>query len=301
MPLSVWPTGQQPSRKQREDRYLPESNAHPAKMLPAIAAQAIEAYTEPGDLVLDPMCGIGTTLVEAVHLDRCALGVEYESHWARLARANLAHAYRHGATGTGRVVHGDARHTASLAGSHLGRRVSLVLTSPPYGASTHGHVTSSRDSGQTGIAKRNQRYSRDRANLAHRDLHTLLGGFTDILVSCAEPVRPGGVVAITTRPFRQNGELIDFPSAVFEAAQAAGLERVVALLAALRGGDLVSRVSFFALHEVRKARARGEPRHVVAHEDLLVLRKPHEAQGRVTELRPAAPGHTCLPERRTAA
>ncbi len=41
------------------DRYLPESNRHPAKMLPEIARRAIAAYSEPGDLVLDPMCGIG--------------------------------------------------------------------------------------------------------------------------------------------------------------------------------------------------------------------------------------------------
>ena len=39
-------------------------------MMPGIAATAIARYTEPGDLVADPMCGIGTTLVEAVHLDR---------------------------------------------------------------------------------------------------------------------------------------------------------------------------------------------------------------------------------------
>jgi DNA modification methylase len=31
-------------------------------------------------VVLDPMCGIGTTLVEAVHLGRHAIGVEYEPH-----------------------------------------------------------------------------------------------------------------------------------------------------------------------------------------------------------------------------
>ena len=58
-------TAQQDARTQRRARYLPESMAHPAKMLPAIAATAIERYTEPGDLVADPMCGIGTTLVEA--------------------------------------------------------------------------------------------------------------------------------------------------------------------------------------------------------------------------------------------
>jgi modification methylase len=76
-PLSVWATAQRDAWAQR-GRYLPGSTAHPAKMLPAIAATAITRYTRPGDLVADPMCGIGTTLVEAVHLGRDAAGVEYE-------------------------------------------------------------------------------------------------------------------------------------------------------------------------------------------------------------------------------
>ena len=71
-PLSVWATAQQDARTQRRGRYLPASTAHPAKMLPAIAATAITRYSEPGDLVADPMCGIGTTLVEAIHLGRDA-------------------------------------------------------------------------------------------------------------------------------------------------------------------------------------------------------------------------------------
>jgi DNA modification methylase len=33
-------------------------------MPPAIARHAITAYSQPGELVVDPMCGIGTTPVE---------------------------------------------------------------------------------------------------------------------------------------------------------------------------------------------------------------------------------------------
>src|ERR1700753_2226206 len=79
--LSVWATAQHDARTQRRGRYLPASTAHPAKMLPAIAATAITRYTRPGDLVADPMCGIGTTLVEAVHQGRDGLCVEYELRW----------------------------------------------------------------------------------------------------------------------------------------------------------------------------------------------------------------------------
>jgi modification methylase len=73
-PLSVWATAQRDARTQRRGRHLPESMAHPGRMLPVIAAAAITRYTAPGDLVADPMCGIGTTLAEAVygHLRRSA-------------------------------------------------------------------------------------------------------------------------------------------------------------------------------------------------------------------------------------
>lgn len=109
LPLSVWPVAQQQSQHQRAGRYLPEAMAHPAKMLPALAGHAITAYTRPGEVVLDPMCGIGTTLVEAAHLARHAIGVEYEPRWAALARAGLAHAATQGATGHARVLTGDSR------------------------------------------------------------------------------------------------------------------------------------------------------------------------------------------------
>jgi hypothetical protein len=85
-------------------------------MHPAIAQTAICRYSQPGELVVDPMCEIGTTLVEAVHLDRDAIGVEREPRWANLARDNLAHATTRGATGTGSVVCGDARQLLDTAG-----------------------------------------------------------------------------------------------------------------------------------------------------------------------------------------
>jgi hypothetical protein len=76
------------------------------------------------------MCGIGATLIEAVHLDRDAIGVEREPRWAKLARRNLAHAAADGATGTGTVIRGDARHLLDLLDPSLHGRAALVLTSP---------------------------------------------------------------------------------------------------------------------------------------------------------------------------
>ena len=275
LPLSVWATAQHDARTQRRGRYLPESTAHPAKMLPGIAATAISRYTEPGDLVADPMCGIGTTLVEAIHLGRNAIGVEYEPRWARIAAANITHARRHGAAGAAQVIRGDARQLPALLPPGMAGRAALVVTSPPYGPSVHGQVRAEQRRGGGGVEKYDNRYGRDPANLAHHGLDDMLAGFTQILAGCRVLLRPGGLAVITARPWRQHGELVDLPAAVLAAGASAGLisaARCVALLAGLRGGRLVPRPSFFQLDNVRKARRRGEPWHLIVHEDVLILR-----------------------------
>jgi tRNA1(Val) A37 N6-methylase TrmN6 len=246
-------------------------------MLPRIAAHAISTYTRPGDLVLDPMCGIGTTLVEAIHLGRHAIGVEYEPRWAGLARLNTASATHEGGTGTGTVHRGDARQLTDLIPSEVHGRVDLVVTSPPYGNSVHGQVRSTRDSGERGVTKKNDRYSHDPSNLAHVSTDRLLEAFTEILAQCRRLLRPGGTVVVTTRPWRERGELIDLPSAVLAAGQAAGLtptERCVARLAGVRDSRLIARPSFFQMKYVRDARRQGIPLAVVQHEDILVFTRP---------------------------
>lgn len=49
---------------------------YPARFSPVFARAAIQAFTEPGDLVLDPHVGGGTSLVEAVATGREAVGVD---------------------------------------------------------------------------------------------------------------------------------------------------------------------------------------------------------------------------------
>jgi modification methylase len=299
---SVWLTAQQNSRSQRSGRYLPGSVAHPAKMLPAIARHAITTYTQPGDLVIDPMCGIGTTLVEALHLGRRGFGVEYEQRWAAFARANIELARSQGFSGYAEVVNADARTLPDVAPPELLGTAALVITSPPYGASLHGQIRSTKETGERGVKKFDYKYSTDKANLAHLGLDDLIDGFAKILSGCAALLRPGGVIAITARPWREHGELVDLPSEVITAGQRAGLvpvERCVALIAGIRDDDQVARPSFFQLNNVRKKRAEGLPHAVIVHEDLIVLKRP-ENDTRPAEARPepARPGRRSHPAAR---
>lgn len=274
---SVWPVAQQPARFQRHGRYLPDSTAHPGKMLPALARQAIRSYSEPGDLVLDPMCGIGTTLVEAVQLGRRAVGVELERRWAALAAANLTLAREQGATGRGLALQGDARQLARGLLDELAGQARLILTSPPYGNSLHGQVRADA----TGVDKYDDRYSHNPDNIAELPARRGRAGrssFTDalaeVLAGCQRMLAPDGLLVLTARPYRQHGELIDLPGQLEALAPPAGLEpfdRLVALLCALHGQQLVPRASFFQL---RHQRAGTTPRMLlIAHEDVLVFRK----------------------------
>jgi modification methylase len=202
--LSVWAAAQATGPVQRRGRYRPESVQHPARMLPAIAAQAVAAYTQPGELVLDPMCGIGTTLVEAIHAGRDAVGVEYEPRWSNIADANIRHAHTRGATGRAGVIRGDATCLLSLLPATLTGQVALVVTSPPYGPTVHGRVRPSAG----GVTKTDNAYNdgTDRGNLVYRDLTGLTDGFTQILTGCTTLLRPGGVVVVTARPWRKHGD-----------------------------------------------------------------------------------------------
>lgn len=282
IPTSVWVTAQKSSRAQRMGRYVQDSMEHPARMLPAIAAHAVTAYTKPGDLVVDPMCGIGTTLVEALHLNRHGLGIEYEPRWAKLARKNVTLARSQSGTECdATVIRADARKLTKVVPPQLLGTAALVITSPPYGAATHGQIQATAETGERGVQKFDYRYSTDRNNLAHAGREQLIAGFAEILAGCRDLLRSGGVVAVTARPWREDGELVDLPSEVIAAGVTAGLEpieRCLALIAGVRDRQLITRPSFFQLTNIRNARAAGIPLHLIVAEDVLLFRAPGGAQ-----------------------
>ena len=288
--LSVVLVGQRSLGRQRHGRYVAGSGAHPARMAPDLAATLIRDYTQPGDLVFDPLAGIGTTLVEAIHAGRNTLGMEVEPGWVALARANIDLARRQGGGGHGRVLRGDATRLPRGVPTELRGQVALVLTSPPYGKTMHGRVEhrrgpltrfhntySQHPHGQPAGGEVASQAEPDPANLATRGRAALLDGITAVLAGCVPLLKPGGVIAVVARPWRRDHVLVDLPGQTILAGLAAGLELVDcrrAVHAAVRDGRLVARHSFWQLSVARGSRRKGLPVSLIQHDDIALFAAP---------------------------
>jgi modification methylase len=282
--LSVILVGQCSLGQQRRGRYVTGSGAHPARMAPDLAAALIHDYTQPGELVFDPLAGVGTTLVEAIHAGRNAVGMEYEPGWVALARANIDLARRQGGTGHARILRGDATGLPRGVPGELRGQIRLVLTSPPYGRTMHGRVEHRRGP----IRRFHNAYTQSKpgviqpqaANLAHRGRAALLDGITAVLAGCVPLLKPDGVIVVVARPWRRDHFLVDLPGQTIHAGLAAGLHLIAcrrAVHAAVRDGRLVPRHTFWQLSVARASRRKGLPVALIQHDDVAVFQQPRKS------------------------
>lgn len=68
---------------------MPENTNHPTQKPEKLLAKIILASSNPGDVVLDPFLGSGTTSVVAKKLDRHYVGIEWDQTYACLAEKRL--------------------------------------------------------------------------------------------------------------------------------------------------------------------------------------------------------------------
>lgn len=65
------------------------NDVHPAMFPVELARRVVCLYSDPGDIVLDPFLGSGTTAIAALQENRRFIGIEQFAHYAELARARI--------------------------------------------------------------------------------------------------------------------------------------------------------------------------------------------------------------------
>lgn len=130
----------------------------------AVAEHVIERYSAPGDWVLDPFCGFGTTLVVAERMGRHAVGYETDERRAAFSASRVAN--------PDRVVHGSSEDLTPAQWPPF----ALLFTSPPY--------WTFRPDGNS-------------------DLTTYLADVRRLFSGFVRPLAPGATVAVQVSQLRQ--------------------------------------------------------------------------------------------------
>jgi DNA modification methylase len=68
----------------------PEKTIHPCQFPIELVERCILAFTDPGDCVLDPFVGTGTSIVAALKHERRAVGVDKDKAYLDIARRRIA-------------------------------------------------------------------------------------------------------------------------------------------------------------------------------------------------------------------
>ncbi len=159
-----------------------DNDQEPVHFTASLAAHVIDEFTSPGDLVLDPFAGYGTTLVTAERLGRQALGVELLPERVQRLADRLSD--------TSTILTGDARDLVNiLQGPGLGE-VALVLTSPPY-MTRNDHPENPLDAYTT--------------TSGHYESYLVEIG--DVFAQVATVLRPGGHAVVNVANIRHRGVL----------------------------------------------------------------------------------------------
>ena len=62
---------------------------HPAQKPVVVLKKLIEIFTDPGDVVIDPCCGSGSTLRAAAEIGRNAFGFEIDRNFYQRAKGEM--------------------------------------------------------------------------------------------------------------------------------------------------------------------------------------------------------------------
>jgi DNA modification methylase len=174
----------------REAHHLEHGAVFPLKLVQRL----VQLYSRPGDWVLDPFDGVGSTVVGAVGLGRNAVGIELNERFHELATAWLDRQRGLFPGAAGELRLGDCR---KLLRKLPAGRFQLVITSPPYADFIHRSVEDRRRTHKASIIRlennsRVRAYSDSPLDLGNLPYERFLGDLAEILRECFRVTKPGG-------------------------------------------------------------------------------------------------------------
>lgn len=176
-----------------EGRDVRDKQLHPATFPISLARQVIELFTHRGELVLDPFCGSGTTLVAAQDCARNAAGFDLSREYIDLCARRLAENSQREETPADDnarqvSVQDDARNTPRYFEEES---LALIWTSPPYAnllnRQRRNKSRRQRDNEQLGKVEQYSQDPRDLGTLALAEYTEQMGEIFESLLPLLKP------------------------------------------------------------------------------------------------------------------
>lgn len=85
----IWNGGEAKSNILRVQKVIPQNGEHPTPKPVGLMRELIECNSDPGDIILDPFMGAGSTLVAAKESGRKGIGIELQEKYIEIAVKRL--------------------------------------------------------------------------------------------------------------------------------------------------------------------------------------------------------------------
>ena len=70
-------------------QIIPQKGDHPTQKPLKIIKELLECVTNPGDIVLDPFVGSGTTCIASAQLNRKSIGIDLDKTYCEISKLRL--------------------------------------------------------------------------------------------------------------------------------------------------------------------------------------------------------------------
>ena len=199
---------------------------HPATFAESDIVRLLEFFTKPGQAVLDPFVGSGSTLVACARSGRAGTGIELIEHWADVARQRVA---PEDAEFEQKVLVGDSR---LLLPDFPDQSFDFVVTSPPY------WMILRKDWDHKVKAERKSknlstRYSDDENDLGNLESYEqFLGELGKVFAECRRVLRKKRYMCVVVSDFRHKSEFVAYHSDISREIESVGfsLEGITVLV-----------------------------------------------------------------------
>lgn len=190
---------------------------HPAPFSFQDVGRLIRFFTKEKDLVLDPFCGVASTLKACAILKRQGLGIELSKKWASLGTKRLKEEVSN--SSEQRILVGDTRHILKELKSES---ISYIVTSPPYWNILAKKTPEKKRKARAnaGFQTKYSESTEDLGNIA--DYQEFLSQLQLCFKECYRILKNKKYATIIVSDFRHRSEFIPFHSHVAEILNKSG-------------------------------------------------------------------------------